>query len=272
MYNSAVVYQNLIFIAVEGDNLDQAKVYAANSASLFRQLGLEEKAKESEQAIQMVLLAKLFGGLEKAEDSPEYFSNLQKADFYRSKGNWSKATPCYQKYLEEIERSSSDSLRRERARIQNLIGVTFIKQGKGDSALVYFLAALKYYQIMSDLESREMVGTLYNNLGSACKVAGQWDQAINWLEKSIEYNRTFGDSMVVFAYIYGHLCEVYVALEDYGQAIEYGEKSLAICRKHGRQERECQTLLALMAVYEKQANLKKYLALQKREKELDCNL
>ncbi len=157
---------------------------------------------------------------------------------------------------------------KERADVCNRIGIDFIRQTQGDSAAVYFQQALAYYQDRPDSVSQQMVGRLYNNLGSAYKVKKDWEKARQWLTKSIAYNQQFGDSVSVLGYSYGHLCEVHAAQKESEPAIAAGEKSLALCRKHHLKDRECQTITALLPVYEQTG--RDAASLRARQRELGC--
>ena len=78
-----------------------------------------------------------------------------------------------------------------------------------------------------------MLGTLYNNLGSANKLKQDWPQARQWLEKSLSHNRkTQGDSAAVLAYTYFHLAGVAQAEGQTSLSREYAQKSLALAERH----------------------------------------
>ncbi|MCI0690672.1 tetratricopeptide repeat protein [candidate division KSB1 bacterium] len=80
----------------------------------------------------------------------------------------------------------------------NGIGLGYVKQSLADSAISYLQAALSLAKRLND---QEMVGTLYNNLGSANKLKKDWPQVRQWLEKSLSHNRALaGDSTAVLAY------------------------------------------------------------------------
>ncbi len=125
--------------------------------------------------------------------------------------------------------SAADSLQ-----LCNGIGVGYNKQGKGDSALYYLHQAL---QIAERLRDQEMVGTLYNNLGSANKLKEDWPQTRQWLEKSLRHNRRVqGDSAAVMAHTYFHLAGVAQAEGQTNLSREYAQKSLALAERHKLKE------------------------------------
>jgi tetratricopeptide (TPR) repeat protein len=112
----------------------------------------------------------------------------------------------------------------------NDLGAGYIKQSKADSALFFLHQALP---IAERLKEQEMLGNLYNNLGSAYKLKQDWPQARQWLEKSLNHNsKTQGDSAAVLAYTYFHLAGVAQAEGQTNLSREYAQKSLALAERH----------------------------------------
>jgi tetratricopeptide (TPR) repeat protein len=149
-------------------------------------------------------------------------NDLQKGDLFRRINDWPRAISHYQGYL----RKNRNLLSVEQAQIQNLIGVGYVKQTKGDSALPYFQSALQTFQ---KLNNQEMLGTVYNNLGSAHKIRQAWPEALAWLRKSMAYNReVVGDSASVLGFTYYHIAEVFSYIQQSDSASYYVEQSLRI--------------------------------------------
>jgi tetratricopeptide (TPR) repeat protein len=118
--------------------------------------------------------------------------------------------------------SASDSLN-----LLNGLGVGYTKQSKADSALLFLRQALP---IAERLKEQEMLGTLYNNLGSANKLKKDWPQARQWLEKSLNHNRkTHGDSAAVLAYTYFHLASVAPLLKPKAKSISAASMRKRVC-------------------------------------------
>jgi tetratricopeptide (TPR) repeat protein len=67
----------------------------------------------------------------------------------------------------------------------NQIAVGYIKQNKGDSAVIYLDHALPLAQKLDDVE---MTGTLLNNSGAAHKIAANWSTASDFLQQSVRHN------------------------------------------------------------------------------------
>jgi tetratricopeptide (TPR) repeat protein len=121
--------------------------------------------------------------------------------------------------------SASDSLN-----LLNGLGVGYTKQNKADSALLFLRQALP---IAERLKEQEMLGKLFNNLGSAHKLKQDWLQARQWLEKSLSHNRkTQGDSASVLAYTYFHLAGVAQAEGQIDLSREHAQKSLVLAERH----------------------------------------
>jgi len=150
------------------------------------------------------------------------------ASIYRKKEDWEKAILFGQRSLQN-SRSPA-----EQAQIQNLIGNGYIKQNKGDSALPYLQAALQVFQ---KVNNQKMLGTIYNNLGSAHKARRAWPEALMWLRKSAAHNRAVaGDSASVLGFTYYHLAEVFLHTQQPDSARYYVEKSLLLRQALGEAE------------------------------------
>ena len=259
--NIAVAYYE------QGDSKAVDRIDAA--VAIFAEIGAANEYKKASEC-QLDIYARF------KEDPPEHSTPLQKAIFYQSKKNWEISTSLYQTVLSELHdrQKESELLNAEEkatvAEIQNLIGIGFIKQGKGEQALDYLKRSLTYYDARGE-ESKETVGTLYNNMGAAYKVAEKWQDAEEWLNKSLIHNReVVGDSAAVLGNTQGHLCEVYSALSNYNQALKACQASLTICQQHKLVERECETLAALTRVYDKLPDQEFDPILMERKQVLEC--
>jgi len=87
-----------------------------------------------------------------------------------------------------------------------------------------------------------MVGSIYNNLGSAHKVRKAWPEALEWLRQSVAHNRAVaGDSASVLGFTYYHLAEVFLHTHQPDSARYYVEKSLLLRQVLGEAENVKQT-------------------------------
>ncbi len=146
----------------------------------------------------------------------------------------------------------------------------FFMKSNADSALIYLQAALDYFEIKKDSESKKVVGILYNNIGAAYKVKEQWNKAYEWLDTSLRHNKKIDKNIPILANTYRHLCEIYLVKEDYKNAEKNGKKGLEICRKNNDIEQECKALKLLLIVFEKSSRAKEYKKTKKRINELLC--
>jgi len=116
----------------------------------------------------------------------------------------------------------------------NQIAEGYIKQVKGDSALIYLNQALPLAKKLNDAE---MTGTLLNNLGSAHKANENWQEAEVYLRQSVHHNKTVqGDSASVLAYTYFHLAGVMQAKAEADSSRYYAKISQNIAQKHALTE------------------------------------
>ncbi len=120
---------------------------------------------------------------------------------------------------------------KQRLTLLNSISVGYIKQGKGDSAIVYLRQA---NALAKKLKDREMIGTVLNNFAAAYKSENDLSNAESYVRKSILFNRTLaGDSAAVLAYSYFHLSDILNRKAQLDSVAYYAQKSIAIARKYG---------------------------------------
>ncbi len=149
--------------------------------------------------------------------------NLKSVEYYE------QAFDIFNRFLGP-DHSNTKTVAASRLRLLNQIGVGYTKQSKADSALLFLRQALP---IAERLKEQEMLGNLYNDLGSAHKLKQEWPQARHWLEKSLSHNRALaGDSAAVLAHTYFHLAGVAQAEGQTPLSREYAQKSLALAERH----------------------------------------
>ncbi len=146
-----------------------------------------------------------------------------------SQDDYDGALVKYNEALAIVEKAFGRSHPYVAATLNNIAGVL-------ESKVDYDGALLKYKEALAISEkfgNQAMVGTLYNNLGSAHKLKKDWPQARQWLEKSLSHNRALaGDSAAVLAYTYFHLAGVAQAEGQTHLSREYAQKSLALAERH----------------------------------------
>ena len=167
--------------------------------------------------------------------------NLQQAQSLLAENDWQAAAWYYKQSLAENPEPSPAKAQR-----QNMLALTQIKQEKGHHALAPLDQALTYYQENQPLAP--IIGTLYNNLGSAYKTMGQWAEARLWLCRAVDWTLD-NESPNLPAYTHGHLCRVLFQLGDHHTSVFHGEKSLAYCLQSNNHTRARETVQALVDVY-----------------------
>ena len=147
------------------------------------------------------------------------------------KERWSLRT---HHYLSQLKDTSVAKTENKKLALLNQIGVDYIKQAKGDSAVIYLEQALPLAQKLDD---KEMIGTILNNLGSGYKTAKNWQQAEYYIRQSIRYNEAVqGDSAAVLAYSYYHFSCIWQIKAQPDSVRYYAEKSQTLAKKHGLNE------------------------------------
>jgi len=174
---------------------------------------------------------------------------MAEGNSYASGGDWHSATWHYQQALDTLKEPSEALALRK-----NMVAIGYIKQGLGESAIPYLQEALEY--ITHENPDSNMIGTLYNNLGSAYKTMGHWSESRNWLCRVLEWSLS-REGNGVLGYAHGHLCEVMAKLEDGVTASIHGEKSLAYCILQKDYGRGRETISTLVSVYREAGNQKR---------------
>ncbi len=212
----------LAIILKDQQQYSDAISHLENSVKIYQHLKHPNQKEVFQELLNVQLLSYSATGTHYVllDDYLARMSDLQKGEFFLRIPDWPRATQFYHRYWQ----ANTDSMDAgEKASLENLIGIGYIKQNMGDSAIVYLQPALAAFQQLRD---QEMVGTLYNNLGSAHKIRRAWPEAQQWLRKSITHNRAIaGDSAAVLGYTYYHLADVFQQTEQPDSARYYIQKS-----------------------------------------------
>ncbi len=206
---------------------------------------------------------------------PNFFSTLEKAEFYKYKNNWLETARFYKMHLSELLQSPENleglhKLDVEIAKTNYYVGSALVKDAKADVALPYLLTALEFFESRNNPESKRITGSIYNNIGAAYKISGSWDLSEKWLLKSEKFNMQHDNTITVLGYTYGHMCEVHLWKDNVQKAVFYGKKSISICSEHNLVERECITISALQILYESLKDHISYDELEKRKETVWC--
>jgi len=154
----------------------------------------------------------------------------------------------------------------------NQIGRNYSEQNKIDSALTNYnlsLVALDNIKYKS-IENYRWIGIVHNNIGALYKQDKQWRNSIEWLNKSIEFNKAIDKNNPVLANTYRHLCELYLENKDYKNSEVYGQKGLDICSANKDMEQECKILKLMLKGYEEDNDTNGYETIKKRMGKIFC--
>ncbi len=135
----------------------------------------------------------------------------------------------------------------EKAQRENLVAVGFIKQGMGELAVPHLKKALAYFT--KENPHSEMIGALYNNLGSAYKTMEHWSASMKWLCRALDWALEPDHDDGVLAYTHGHLSEVFKKTGDLDTAAYHGEQSLVYCLRTQNYTRARETLATIIPIY-----------------------
>ena len=128
------------------------------------------------------------------------------------------------RYVYEAERLLNSMVEHEHFMRSNLIGLkafaneSFHAMSLNDRAVQGYLKDLP---VAKQLQLKESLAFLYNNLGSVYIDMGNYDKAITMLHESIKWNRELADSSFL-AYNYNNLSAAYQHNNNPEKAIEYG--------------------------------------------------
>lgn len=175
--------------------------------------------------------------------------------------------------LQEIEKiediSNKNNILEGKIIALSLRGKFGIRMGELNLAEKQLLEALKLSQENNIIN---YMGVIYNRLGLIKYLMGNLDEAVEYYEKSIEYNESIGDFIEVTRPI-NNLANIYV--DNYAnseKAMESYKKGLEITRKYGIQEVEVVFLINISNIYSYNHDFKKALEFLEDAKEIALSL
>lgn len=131
--------------------------------------------------------------------------------------------------LHTSEVSQRINLKRGYARALTIIGNSFWYEGVYDLAQNYYLLAARQYQSINDSVG---LGQAYNNLGEVYKRTGDYNKALDYLQRAIQLKKR--DS-ATYAITWYNLGELYNLSGNYAEAKKYFEMSLQQSQKDNNQ-------------------------------------
>ena len=187
-------------------------------------------------------------------------------DVYALVGKHHQAIESYRAVLKH----GGDTLDKRRvAEIHRKIGRVYERNGGRDLALEHFGIGRRILE--SDGPSLEMVrldsGVAFLNIRQ-----GRYEEAIRLCQQSLDMLEKLpenADSRKERARIYNNLGSIYLNWNDYAQAIEYFEKSLAIRKENGDMHGTAILYNNLGVVYERQGNYDKALEYHRQSFEIE---
>ena len=125
--------------------------------------------------------------------------------------------------------------------------------GNAYDSLGQYQQAIQYHQqsldITREIGDKQGEASSYNNLGNAYNSLGQYQQAIQYHQQSLDIKREIGDKQGE-AYSYIGLGNAYNSLGQYQQAIQYHQQSLDITREIGDKKGEANSYNNLGNAYD----------------------
>jgi tetratricopeptide (TPR) repeat protein len=156
-----------------------------------------------------------------------------------------KALDYYIKALKLAE-ETNDSLRLATV-LMNIGGVYHNKKATNDKALEYFLRALPISDAIND---KDAIGTVSVNIGEIYFETGQYDKALEYLQKSIFAYEGAED----VAYSYITIGKVYSKQKEYDVAILNQNKALTIAKEFDSKLDIARSLLSLGNTYQQKGD------------------
>lgn len=166
----------------------------------------------------------------------------------------------------------------------NIIGTNYYEASNPDSALKYYKLMQNDLLLINELEKNNILdenvkelSTIYhaivfNNLGACYKDKENWFQAVNYLDRSINFQKENKiDNPSLLSRVYFHLCDLNIKNKDYKKAIEYGKEGQKICIEHQLVQQECKIIKLLKESYFNLNKEKQLNKLIKRENEIFCS-
>ena len=114
----------------------------------------------------------------------------------------------------------------------NRLGQIFHYLGKFAEALHFFQIAHRKMAAPGSQEEKKQLGTTLNNISQIYDARGDYDAALDYLEKSLKIRQEIGDRAGEGTTL-NNISQIFKARGDYDAALDYLEKSLAIQQEIG---------------------------------------
>lgn len=185
--------------------------------------------------------------LEKSLNYPqgraETFFNL--GDAYLIKREINKALTNYDKALNIYKRTKNIDRISETL---DKIGKTYRSISDYDTALDYFLKALKFSQGMKGKKKKDRMSLIFYQIGTVYQGLGDSDKALEYLKKSLDLAEKIG-SKYMTAYALNNIGGIFSSNKNYHGALEYYKKASGIFKEINDQKGICTALINIGRTY-----------------------
>ncbi|RLD55482.1 MAG: hypothetical protein DRJ05_12880 [Bacteroidetes bacterium] len=207
-----------------------------DSAEVFTRKGLQ-KALKIQDTINIIFFYLNSG-----------FDYYFKADYSNALSDFKNSTIFYEGYGFDRDNEKISPL--HYAKLLNNIASTYIKTGRHDSSLVYFIKSMKIREDNNAPLKMITVGNL--NIGSIYLVIDDYKNSKTWLDKALQSALLQNDSVNIQK-CYANLGILYKKTGDTIKSIEYSKKSLEISKGLGDHRNQAIVLqnLALLLINQK---------------------
>ena len=171
-----------------------------------------------------------------------------RAGIHIRQGDYERAIEWCQESLERAQEIETREGQQVLAQADYLMGFAYLRRGDAHRAVQSCQKSIDGYQQIDDIFGQSKA---YNNLASAYKSLGEWDEASDAYEESLAINREIGDVQQQ-GFVTNNLGNVYLLRGEWEQAADHFEQSSSIWRQLGAQLFEGVTLsnLAQVHIYE----------------------
>jgi len=173
-----------------------------------------------------------------------------KADYTNALSDFENSSVFYKAY--GFDRNTGKISPLHYARLLNNIASTYIKTGRHDSSLVYFIRSMKIREANNAPPEMINVGKL--NIGSIYLMIQDYVNSEVWLNNALQGALIVKDSGNIEK-CYANLGILYKKIGDTTKSIEFSRKSLAICESMGDHRNQAIALQNLAILF---TNQKKY--------------
>jgi len=170
------------------------------------------------------------------------------ADIYSISNNHKNSMLYYHKAITTL-RKTSDSI----ALASSILnaGDELLSNKEYDSAIIYFKESGSIFEIVN-----YAIGNAYNlgNIGMAYAEKGQYRLAEKNINNAILILEEFEDYYPICEYLLS-MADIYVANDDYSQALKYAQRSLVLSKKYGLDDQISDASLKLSEIHEIEGNI-----------------